>query len=438
MSTKRGWIVVAAGIGVNLMLGTLYAWGVISSALIENLGWSATQSQIPYMVACALFAFSMVPGGKLQDSLGPKPVIIISAVLAGIGLISSGLFIMHESTTVAVIALTICFGLIFGASMGMGYAAPTPAAVKWFSKKKRGIISGIVVSGFGLAPLYVAPITTSLIESQGLARTFYFLGGSFCLFILILSQFISNPPKDYVIPEDESPETLSKGDVTAKVSKANIKVDYEWKEVLKTKQFKSIWTIFCFGTFAGLLTIGQLSSIGREQAGITNGFILVGLYAVFNAVGRVGCGVISDKLGRTKTLFLMFVMQVAVYFTFPLFTTPVLLIPGVAVIGFTFGGMLTLFPSITADFFGMKNLGVNYGLVITAWGIGGVLGPLLGGLVRDFTGAYTVSYMVSGVLSVLGAIIALRIKAPVQVIEEDKVVVEEELELISQGQGQGA
>lgn len=430
MSNKRGWIVVGAGVAVNLMLGTLYAWGVISSALIENLGWSATQSQIPYMVACALFAFSMVPGGKLQDSLGPRPVIVISAILAGIGLISSGFFIMHESTLVAVTALTICFGLIFGISMGMGYAAPTPAAVKWFSPKKRGIISGIVVSGFGLAPLYVAPLTTKLIETQGLSNTFYFLGGSFLVFILILSRFISNPPKDFVVDSDIP--ALNKDTVVA-TPKAKLKTDYEWKEVLKTKQFKSIWIIFCFGTFAGLLTIGQLSRIGLEQAGITNGFILVGIYAVLNATGRVGCGVISDKLGRTKTLFLMFIMQVVVYFAFPLFTTPLLLIPGVAVIGFTFGGMLTLFPAITADFFGMKNLGMNYGLVITAWGFGGVLGPLLGGLVRDYTGAYTVSYMVSGVLSILGAVIALKIKAPAAQFTEEETVTNEELEVASQG-----
>jgi len=434
MSVKRGWIVVAAGVGVNLMLGTLYAWGVISSALIDNLGWTATQSQIPYMVACALFAFSMVPGGKLQDTLGPKPVIVISAVLAGIGLISSGFFIMHESTTVAVVALTICFGLIFGMSMGMGYAAPTPAAAKWFSKKKRGIISGIVVSGFGLAPLYVAPLTSSLIAGQGLERTFYFLGASFFICILFLSKFIANPPKDYVVVEDCEGESLSQGNMTATVATAKFKVDYDWKEVLKTKQFKSIWTIFCFGTFAGLMTIGQLSRIGSEQAGITNGFLLVAIYAIFNATGRVGCGIISDKLGRTKTLFLMFMLQVLVYFSFPLFISPLLLIPGVAVIGFTFGGMLTLFPAITADFFGMKNLGMNYGLVITAWGFGGVLGPLLGGLVRDYTGGYTLGYMVSGVLSILGAIIALRITAPApQVIEDEATFIEEELNLNVQG-----
>jgi len=127
-------------------------------------------------------------------------------------------------------------------------------------------------------------------------------------------------------------------------------------------------------------------------------------------------------------------LQVLVYFSFPLFISPLLLIPGVAVIGFTFGGMLTLFPAITADFFGMKNLGMNYGLVITAWGFGGVLGPLLGGLVRDYTGGYTLGYMVSGVLSILGAIIALRITAPApQVIEDEATFIEEELNLNVQG-----
>lgn len=426
MDNKRGWIVVMAGVGVNLMLGTLYAWGVISSALIDNLGWSATQSQIPYMVACAMFAFSMVPGGRLQDSIGPRSVIIFSAILAGIGLVSSGFFILHQSTMVAVIALTISFGLIFGISMGMGYAAPTPAAVKWFSNSKRGVISGIVVSGFGLAPLYVAPLTTNLIANFGLANTFYFLGAGFSVCILALSKFITNPPEGYIVKE-----SLGENIQQSITTENKLKTDYNWKEVLRTKQFKLIWIIFCFGTFAGLLTIGQLSRIGLEQAGITNSFILIGGYAIFNAIGRIGCGVISDKLGRTKTLVLMFVMQVIVYFSFPVFNTPLLLIPGVAVIGFTFGGMLTLFPAITADFFGMKNLGINYGLVITAWGIGGVFGPLLGGIVRDVTGTYTVSYIVSGVLSILGALIALRIKAPAPQEEVDLSLTKEKIELVS-------
>ena len=176
MFKNRGSIVTMAGLGVNLALGVLYAWSVISAALIDKLGWSVTQTQIPYMMACACFAFSMVPGGRLQDKYGPRPVIMAAAVLAGVGFYLAG-------ATLTVVGLTVFFGLVFGIGMGLGYSAPTPAAVKWYGPEKRGLISGIVVSGFGLAPIYIAPITTNLINRFGIQTTFYVLGGLFFLVI---------------------------------------------------------------------------------------------------------------------------------------------------------------------------------------------------------------------------------------------------------------
>ncbi|KAB3530773.1 OFA family MFS transporter [Alkaliphilus pronyensis] len=399
-SFNRGWIVTMAGLGVNLMLGVLYAWGVISAALIDQLGWKATTTQIPYMVACALFALSMVPGGRLQDKLGPRPVIMASAVLAGIGFIFSGLFL-------TITGLTVFYGIVFGAGMGIGYAAPTPAAVKWFSPKKRGVISGIVVSGFGLAPVYIAPLTTKLLSTFDLRTTFFILGGGFFVLIMLLAQLIKNPPKDYVPADLQDSNSLPK-----EKSSNDSKIDYSWREVIKTKQFYLLWTMFCFGTFAGLLIIGQLAKIGLEQANMKNSYMLIGIYALFNFSGRIGCGIISDKLGRMKTLFLMFLLQVIAYALFPSLNAPTTLMIGIAVVGFTFGGMLTIFPSVTADYYGLKNFGVNYGLVITAWGIGGVFGPLIGGIVRDETGAYALSYIISGVLSLCGAILTFYIKAP--------------------------
>ena len=406
-----GWPVAIAGVGVNLMLGVLYAWGVISAALIDQLGWSATVSQVPYMFACAMFAFSMVPGGRLQDRLGPRPVIMTSAIMVGIGFIVSGLFLTP-------IGLTIFFGIIAGMGIGTGYAAPTPAAVKWFSPKKRGLISGIVVSGFGLAPLYIAPLTNYLLSAQGIQRSFFILGGSFLILIMILAQFIKNPPPDYTPPEETEVSTKK-----ISLEPVNIKVDYEWHEVLKTKQFYQLWTMFSFGTFAGLLIIGQLAKIGLEQAGMQNAYILVGIYAFFNFAGRIGCGILSDKFGRMRTLLAMFILQVVVYAFFSTFTSPPILMMGVSVVGFTFGGMLTLFPSTTVDYFGIKNFGINYGMVITAWGIGGVFGPLLGGIVRDVTGTYGISYIVSGVLSATGALLTLITKPPAEESEKPEIEV---------------
>lgn len=396
-TTNKGLIVVLAGLGVNLMLGTLYAWGVIAKALRAEFGWSATQTQIPYMVACALFAFSMIPGGKAQDKLGPKPVIMLAAVLAGIGLVFSGYVLTLP-------ALIIGFGLIFGIAMGMGYSAPTPAAIKWYHPSKKGIISGIVVSGFGLAPVYVAPLTTYLLDNFGISKTFYFLGTAFLIGIMILSQIISNPPAGYVPAEPKDFATSNKPKVVAE--------DWNWREMVKSKQFFMVWTTFAFGTFAGLLVIGQLSAIGIEQAGIPNPFTLTILYAICNAGGRIIWGIISDRIGTKTSMTSMFLLQVVAFLLMPYLKTPLTLMAGIAVVGFTFGGMLTVFPSITASFYGIKNLGLNYGLVITAWGIGGVFGPLVGGMVRDATGTYAFSYLVSAVLSLLGALISMKTVAP--------------------------
>ena len=397
---NRGWIVVLAALGVNLTLGVLYAWSIIAKALVSELGWTTTMTQIPYMAACAAFAFSMVPGGKFQDKLGPKPVIITSAILAAIGFFFSGIFL-------SVPGLTIFYGLIFGTAMGTGYAATTPAAVKWFNSKKRGVISGIVVSGFGLAPVYIAPLTNYLISSYGIKNTFFFMSGGFFVIIMSLVSFISNPPKDYV----------PAGEETVKVQKSGA-VNYEWREVLKTKQFYLLWTMFCFGTFAGLLLTGQLARIGSEQAGFASSYALIAVYAVANFSGRIGCGIISDKLGRMRTLFLTFALQIAIFAVFAKLTTPALLMFGTAVVGFTFGGTATLFPSICIDYYGIKNFGLNYGMMITAWGIGGVFGPLLGGLVRDITGGYAISYTTSAILSILGALLCLVTKSPNATTEE--------------------
>ncbi len=393
-SFSRGWIVALAALGVNLTLGVLYAWSIIAKALIAELGWTTTMTQIPYMAACASFAFSMVPGGKFQDKLGPKPVIMTSAVLAAIGFFFSGIFL-------TVPGLTIFFGIIFGTAMGTGYAATTPAAVKWFSAKKRGLISGIVVSGFGLAPVYIAPLTDYLITNYGIKSTFFMMSGGFFVIIMLLVQAISNPPKDYVVSNEP----------VTKAQKSSV-VNYEWREVLKTKQFYLLWTMFCFGTFAGLLLTGQLARIGIEQAGFTSSFTLIAVYAIANFSGRIGCGIISDKLGRMRTLFLTFLLQVFIFIIFTKLTTPLTLMFGTAVVGFTFGGTATLFPTICIDYYGMKNFGMNYGMIITAWGIGGVFGPLLGGLVRDMTGGYAISYTTSALLSVLGALLCLVTKSP--------------------------
>jgi OFA family oxalate/formate antiporter-like MFS transporter len=397
---KRGWQVTFAGLGINLSLGVLYSWAMFADALqTEQFGWSATQTQIPYMVACAVFAFLMVPGGRLQDKLGPKPVLTAAAALTAVGFFMSG-------TILSVFGLSIFFGIMFGSAMGFGYAATTPPAIKWFGAHQRGLVSGIVVSGFGLAGIYAAPLAGYLINQFGLKATFYILGAVFSAAIFLCARFIDNPPAGYVTAEPVS--------LTKSKKKSSAENDYDWKEMIRTPQFFSLWIMFCFGTFAGLLIIGQLKRIGMEQASLTPSaaMLLVVLYAIFNFAGRISCGIISDKMDRRMTLVAIFLLQVVSFVFFARFTTTLTIFIGTAAVAFAFGGMLSLFPTIACDYFGLKNMGLNYGLIFTAWGAGGVFGPLLGGLVRDTTGAYNMSYAVAAALSGVGMLLALATKAP--------------------------
>lgn len=396
-SVKKGWQVAFAGMGVNLALGILYSWSIFAKHLREDMGWSATETQIPYMLACGVFALIMIPGGRIQDRIGPKTVIMAAAVLAGLGLVGSSFFL-------SITGLSIFFGLLFGTAIGLGYSSTTPPAVKWFAAEKRGLVTGIVVSGFGLASVYAAPLSNFLVGAFGLMNTFLILGASFFLLIMGFAQFINNPPDGYraKVKSDNSCRT----DVKCSVSLP----DYEWYEMLRTPQFYLLWFMFCFASLAGLMVIGQLSSIALEQAGVAAGFFIVAVLAIFNAGGRIIGGVMFDRLGRTPTLLLIFIMQSLNFVLFNLFNSLPLLLAGTVIAGLCYGACLSIFPATTADLFGVRNLGINYGLVFVAWGAGGVFGGLIGGQVRDITGSYMYAYLVAAALCVAGAVLTVMVK----------------------------
>lgn len=400
-NSKQAWLVTFSGTGVNLTLGIIYSWSIIAAYLRDVQGWSAMDSQLPYMITCSMFAILMVPAGRVQDSLGPKVALVASAFFAGIGLIGSGFFI-------SVVGLSICFGIFFGSAMGLGYSSATPPAIKWFRPEKRGLIAGIVVSGAGLASVYTAPLTNFLLGRYGLSSTFIILGTAFFFVIIILAQLIKNPPDGYIPPSAPSQDALTHG----VIEEQNYKIDFQWHEMIKTPQFYLLWLIFCFGSLAGLMIIGQLSSIVYDQSGLSLGFILVALLAIFNAVGRIVAGVLFDRLGRTYSLVIILTLQAINFLLFGTYDTITLLVVGTMVAGFSYGACLSIFPAATAMLYGVKNIGVNYGLLYTSWGAGGVFGGLIGGLVRDYTGSYNTAFLIAAALCAAGVLLSLLIKEP--------------------------
>ena len=417
MSDSRGWRVTAAGTGINLALGILYTWSIFKADLVANYGLSNTEASLPYTIACGIFALMMVPAGRWQDKMGPRVVAGAGGALTGLGLILASFFIPEliigstEISNSGLWGLIIGFGVLAGTGIGLGYASATPPAVKWFPPAKKGLITGLVVAGFGLASVYISPLAKFMLAEFALKKSFLIFGIGFFVVTIILAQFLKNPPTGYV-PEGVTPPAK-----TAVNNAGSLKTDYTPGEMLKMPQFYLLWIMFALTSSAGLMIIGHLASIAKVQLPTVElGFLLVAVLAIFNASGRIIAGIISDIIGRTKTMLLVFLFQAVIMFVFAKFTTFILLIFGAAAVGFNYGALLSIFPTTTADYFGTKNLGVNYGLVFTAWGIGGVFGPMLAGMVADSSGgSYSLAYAISAGMLIVAALTSLLVKAPATV-----------------------
>lgn len=398
---NRGWSVALAGMGINLALGVLYSWSVISKEVPADWGWSEAGKSLPYSVACLVFAFIMVPAGRMQDRIGPRITATIGGVLVGLGMILA-------SRTTSTLGYILGFGVLAGSGIGFGYASATPPAVKWFPSAKTGMIAGIVVSGFGLASVYVAPLAKGLIKSYGLPAAVLALGIGFLLIVTALAQLLQPPPAGYVPAGSPAPKPGATG----------VKVDFTPMEMLKTWQFHVLEFMYVCGAGAGLMIISKLAKIAEAQAGLKLGFVLVAVLAVGNGAGRIIAGMVSDKIGRRATLFICFVFQaISILLLSQAKTGSVLgsaAVLGVlsALIGANYGANLALFPSITKDFYGLKHFGVNYGLVFTAWGWGGFGLSLLAGRVYDVTKTFSFAYYCSAGLLVAAALVTFLIKPP--------------------------
>lgn len=400
-SSVRGWTVTLAALAINLILGVLYAWGVMAKALMSDpqWHWTATQASLPFTVSTAAFAIMMIFAGRLQDKIGPRIVATLGGIILGAGLIASSL-----ARTPQIMLLT--FGVIGGIGIGLGYSATTPPAIKWFPPARKGLITGIVVSGVGLAAVYIAPLTQFLLEhTHSIPQTFLILGIGAIVLVSLLARFLTNPPAGYT-----PPPWGQSGSAPAQAAPARPNLD--WHELLHSPQFYQLWLMMVLAASAGLMIISQVAIIAKEQAGWKWGFVPIATLAIFNTLGRVVSGFLSDRIGRTRTMVLAFSLQAVNMFVFKYYTSPGLLVFGSAFTGLCYGTVFTLFPTTTADFYGVRNLGVNYGLVFTGFGVAGVLGPIAGARIHDQSGSYALAYLLAAIMLLIGAALAAMLKAP--------------------------
>ncbi|RLG58839.1 MAG: oxalate:formate antiporter [Candidatus Hydrothermarchaeota archaeon] len=396
------WLVVFAGFLLNLMLGIVYAWSVFVRPLMGEFGWTKTTTMLAFSIFLMVFAILMVPAGRAQDRMGPRKVAMVGGVLLGLGFILASFVTSIKSPY----WLYLTYGVVAGAGCGLGYACPIPAARKWFPDRP-GLAVGLVVMGFGMSALLFAPLERMLLDMYGIQKTFFIIGCILLIVAVFAASLLRNPPEGW-LPEGYNPATTQQ---TANVISGK---DIEPMDMIKTKQFWMLWISFVFMASAGLMVIGHIAAYAREL-GIEKmaAALAASVLSVFNAMGRPGSGALSDKIGRAKTMFILFLIQGCIMIIFPKFAVTLMTIYiAVAIIGFNFGANFALFPSATADFFGTKNLGVNYGLVFTAYGVGGLLGPIMGARVYDATQSYTIAFTVAGILALIASGLSFALKPP--------------------------
>ncbi|MFQ5831360.1 MAG: OFA family MFS transporter [Candidatus Thorarchaeota archaeon] len=406
-------LVIIGAIVVQLCLGSIYAWSFFQTALRGGVyTWSAFFTQLPFAAGLASFALFMIFAGRWQDRVGPRRVATIGGVLLGLGYILAYLvdFVAFGDELIGTLWLVITYGIIGGAGIGFAYVCPIAALVKWFPDKK-GAITGIAVAGFGAGALvfgYVEQFLLGMFNVPTLLQIgtpFLVLGVTYLILVVLGSQVLTNPPEGWVPAGYVPPVTTADGKG----------VDILPGQMIRTSSFWLLWLMFVFAATAGLMTLGNVKSAALIIDPLADAVIIVGVMSILNAAGRIVWGATSDKLGRENTMALMFIVLALAMFTFAWMSTITiswLAVMGIAsLIGFCFGGNFALFPSATADFFGSKNVGKNYGVMFTAYGIAGITGAFVAGPIVDATGSYFMAFIVTGVLAIIAVIFTVILKS---------------------------
>jgi OFA family oxalate/formate antiporter-like MFS transporter len=397
-SISRWWR-VAGGLSMNLALGSLYAWSVFVAPLEKQFGWNRAQTSNVFTIAVVVLALTFILGGRLQDKKGPFWVSVTGAVL-----VSLGFFLC--AYTHSLNYLYVCFGVIGGVGSGFGYATPIPVMAKWFPDK-RGLAVGLAVAGYGGGSAIFGPLANlKLIPACGLATTFQILGVIFLVMTLFGAFLLMNPPAGYK-PAGWTPAPAAKAAATT--------YDFSSGEVLCTPTFYFMWIAYALGTSAGLMVISQLvpfaKSVGIPSAALANMGLVVG--AIGNASGRILSGWMSDTLGRLNVLRLMIaISMIAVPILYKVGGSVGPLYVMVFIVYWCYGTQLSVKASTTSDFWGTKNAGLNYGLLFTAWGVAGIIGPRIGGVLFDKYKNYQMAFYTAAVLAAVALLCELMARRP--------------------------
>jgi OFA family oxalate/formate antiporter-like MFS transporter len=394
MRTNNRWVIAIAGVFLQIALGAVYAWSVFRVPLAKQFGWSISEVTLTFTISIFVLGVAAFFGGLWLNRKGPRVVALTGGVLYGLGV-----FLASFSHTLWWLYLS--YGVIGGIGLGLSYIVPVAVLVKWFPDR-RGLITGIAVGGFGAGAFITAPVATRLIESVGVLSTFAYLGVAYLIVTVVSGVFMQNPPGGWK-PQGWTP--------TATETSHRAGHDFTLSEALKTWQWWALWMLLFLNTCAGISIISQEAPLFQELTGVTAvvAASMVGLASIGNAVGRVFWAWVSDSITRRATFLVMFVSQILLFWFLPNITTASLMTIAAFVVLMCYGGGFGTMPAFAADYFGPKNVGPIYGLMLTAWGFASAFGPLLIAHMRETAGSYR------GALHVIAGIMAISALLPILV-----------------------
>ena len=393
-------IIAIAGVVMQVALGAVYAWSVFRDPLTQQYGASVTAVNFAFSITILTLGFAAFAGGLWMARSGPRIVALIAGVLYGLGVFLASF--ADNSLTL----LYLTYGLIAGAGIGLGYIVPVATLIKWFPDK-RGFITGIAVAGFGGGAFVTAFVAKALVASSGVFSAFSILGIIYLVMVVGAALFMKNPPEGWK-PEGWEPDTSESGDRSG--------VDYDLGGALKTWQWFALWALLFLNVTAGISIITEAAPMAETISGVsaTVAVGLVSIISVGNALGRFFWAWLSDAIGRKWVFFVMFLLQAVLFLLLPILGAAAYIL--LAVIAFIivscYGGGFGTMPAFTADYFGSANVGKVYGLLLTAWSFGGVLGPLLISRVIDVTDSYTLAFYILAAIMLGSAVVAFIVRPP--------------------------
>ena len=407
--TKNRWLIAASAVGIHISIGSVYAWSNFTNPLIEQFGWSTSQVQLTFSIAILFLGLSAAFMGHFVEKHGPRKAGILAAVCFGTGVIGAGFAVSVSSLPL----LYLFYGVLGGIGLGVGYIAPVSTLVKWFPDR-RGLATGLAIMGFGFAAAVSSPIMEVLITSVGLQNTFYILGASYFLIMIVSSLYLEKPeegwaPAGFV-------EKVKSGKVEQKRDLAQLTAN----EAIKTKRFYYLWLMLFINVTCGIAILSAAKPLAIDSIGMTTvqAAALVGVLGIFNGAGRLGWATISDYIGRPNTYTAFFVIQIALFALLPFTTNALLFQITLAIIYTCYGGGFASIPAYIADIFGTKQLGAIHGYILTAWSAAGLAGPMFAAWMKDTTGSYESSLLFFAGLFVVALVISVLIRVDIRRIQQ--------------------